>query len=218
MAMWDKPERWRLADWMKWHLRLTESLWGLQFWTPLLPPHNKQGIAMHGERKAAGLLYRTKGSVRKTAHECSRRARVVKAESMSANDKVFSAPSEWQSSAVTATPKTVSSHQALQVIPQHGFTRSNNRARLRLLKTREHKCDTPCERGGWGLRVMRRPPRCHHRVASAQTDKEAVMPRMSPLLKMLYHRINGSITPLPYDFRHLITGSNTWRSNNSIPT
>ena len=36
---------------------------------------------MHGNRKAAGLLYRTKGSLRKTAHECCLpRARVVQAE------------------------------------------------------------------------------------------------------------------------------------------
>lgn len=49
------------------------------------------------------------------------------------------------------------------------------------------------------------------------TDKGAVMPWMSLLLKMLYHRINGSITPLPYDFRHLAADSNTWQSNNSVP-
>lgn len=43
------------------------------------------------------------------------------------------------------------------------------------------------------------------------------MPWMSLLLKVLYHRINGSITPLPYDFRHLVGGTNTWPSNNSNP-
>ncbi len=41
-----------------------------------------------GKERQRGLLYRTKGSVRKTAHECCRHARVVKAERWG---RVFSA-------------------------------------------------------------------------------------------------------------------------------
>lgn len=41
-------------------------------------------------------------------------------------------------------------------------------------------------------------PCCHHCVASALTETKR-LPWMSLLLKLLYHRSNGSITPLPHE-------------------
>lgn len=105
---------------------------------------------MHGNRKAAGLLYRTKGSLRKTAHECCLpRARVVQAERC-----VFISPHSNLNDQIQKPPPSMHSKSSATHTP---------------IFTTWHMMWGMGE-GRWGDAAS---PQCHHRVASAQTDKEA---------------------------------------------
>lgn len=79
-----------------------------------------------------------------------------------------------------------------------------------------NKCDTSCEKGSMMEGDAAIPPQCHHRVASAQTDKEAVMPRdVTAPQNAASPRLWQHHSP-PSPFHVVVAKSDTWRSNNII--
>lgn len=134
-----------------------------------------------GKAGSGALLYRTKGSVRKNTHECCRRARVCASRAMPV------------------------------CFPFHGSSLSSLLRGFSIINVlRSHSRAVGNDRGRRGT-VMMRSPQCHHRVASAQTDKEAGCHRSS-ICCITALMAAASLRSLPQPSQ-----THTWRSNNSSP-
>lgn len=133
------------------------------------------------KRKAVVLLYRTKGSARKTAHECCRHAHVVKAESVKYN--VFSRQLRfnWRYVEITQRPTPLMQLNRPQKASARTTTQSTIAGHLRM-EMRHVMWEIDDGDGGW----CREPLRA---IIALHQHKQRL--RMSPLLKTLYHRVNG---------------------------